>query len=74
MSNPKEELKVQETFYCLAPALTKFVCMYTQAKIPVNRFGEPDEIASIVELLITNAYLTNKVRCYLASLSRAFVS
>lgn len=48
--------------------------MRAQAKIPVNRFGEPDEIASIVELLVTNAYLTNKVCRYLASLSQAFVS
>jgi len=29
--------------------------------IPVGRLGVPDEIASIVEVLVTNAYMTNKV-------------
>ncbi|THH14503.1 hypothetical protein EW146_g5840 [Bondarzewia mesenterica] len=30
--------------------------------IPMGRFGQPEEIAAIVELLICNAYMTNKVR------------
>ncbi|KAI0052211.1 putative short-chain dehydrogenase/reductase [Auriscalpium vulgare] len=29
--------------------------------IPVGRFGQPEEIASIVELLVTNSYMTNKI-------------
>ncbi|KAJ3772600.1 NAD-binding protein [Lentinula raphanica] len=29
--------------------------------IPVGRLGIPNEIASIVELLVTNAYMTNKI-------------
>ncbi|KAF7416420.1 hypothetical protein PC9H_002686 [Pleurotus ostreatus] len=29
--------------------------------IPVNRFGVPEEVASCVEMLVTNAYMTNKV-------------
>ncbi|KAI5118777.1 hypothetical protein M0805_005658 [Coniferiporia weirii] len=32
-----------------------------RALIPVGRFGKPDEVASVVELLVTNAYLTNKI-------------
>jgi 3-oxoacyl-[acyl-carrier protein] reductase len=27
----------------------------------VGRFGQPEEIAQVVELLITNSYMTNKV-------------
>ncbi|TFK66067.1 NAD-binding protein [Pluteus cervinus] len=30
-------------------------------RIPVGRFGLPDEIASVVELLVCNAYMTNKI-------------
>ncbi|TFY77301.1 hypothetical protein EWM64_g6713 [Hericium alpestre] len=29
--------------------------------IPIGRFGHPEEIAQIVELLITNSYMTNKI-------------
>ncbi|TFK51559.1 NAD-binding protein [Heliocybe sulcata] len=29
--------------------------------IPVGRFGQPEEIASIVEMLVGNAYMTNKI-------------
>jgi NAD(P)-dependent dehydrogenase (short-subunit alcohol dehydrogenase family) len=29
--------------------------------IPVGRFGQPEEIAQVVELLITNSYMTDKV-------------
>jgi NAD(P)-dependent dehydrogenase (short-subunit alcohol dehydrogenase family) len=28
----------------------------------VGRFGQPEEIAQVVELLITNSYMTDKVR------------
>ncbi|KAF8966072.1 NAD-binding protein [Flammula alnicola] len=31
------------------------------AKIPIGRFGLPQEIAPIVEMLVTNAYMTNKI-------------
>jgi len=30
-------------------------------RIPVGRLGKPEEIAAVVELLVTNAYLTNKI-------------
>lgn len=33
-----------------------------KALIPVGRLGQPAEIAAIVEMLVTNAYMTNKVR------------
>ncbi|ETW76558.1 hypothetical protein HETIRDRAFT_389594, partial [Heterobasidion irregulare TC 32-1] len=29
--------------------------------IPMGRFGQPEEIAAVVELLVTNSYMTNKV-------------
>ncbi|KAF8804070.1 putative 3-oxoacyl-reductase FabG [Phlegmacium glaucopus] len=32
-----------------------------KARIPVGRFGLPFEIASIVEMLVTNEYMTNKI-------------
>lgn len=35
-----------------------------QSKIPIGRLGQPDEIAAIVALLATNAYMTNKVRLF----------
>jgi 3-oxoacyl-[acyl-carrier protein] reductase len=28
----------------------------------VGRFGQPEEVAQVVELLITNSYMTDKVR------------
>ena len=33
-----------------------------QSKIPIGRLGKPEEIASIVLMLVTNGYMTNKVR------------
>lgn len=30
-------------------------------RIPIGRFGLPHEVASVVELLVTNAYMTNKI-------------
>jgi hypothetical protein len=37
----------------------------------VGRFGQPEEVAQVVELLVTNSYMTDKVRglylCVLAS-------
>lgn len=32
-----------------------------RAKIPIGRLGKPDEIASIVFMLVQNGYMTNKV-------------
>ena len=32
-----------------------------QSKIPIGRLGKPEEIASIVLMLVTNGYMTNKV-------------
>ncbi|KAI0248521.1 hypothetical protein BJV78DRAFT_1131256, partial [Lactifluus subvellereus] len=29
--------------------------------VPVGRFGQPEEIAQVVELLVTNSYMTDKV-------------
>ncbi|EJD01003.1 NAD-binding protein [Fomitiporia mediterranea MF3/22] len=55
------------TCNAVAPALITETTMFAnpkeelRARIPVGRFGVPDEIASVIELLITNAYLTNKI-------------
>lgn len=54
------------TFNCVAPALIEDTTMLPKggdelkAKIPVGRLGKPDEIASMVQVFIENAYLTNK--------------
>ncbi|PPQ68125.1 hypothetical protein CVT24_002951 [Panaeolus cyanescens] len=32
-----------------------------KARLPVGRFGKPDEIASIVEMIVLNSYMTNKI-------------
>ncbi|KAI0713773.1 3-oxoacyl-reductase [Earliella scabrosa] len=34
---------------------------YYPSKIPIGRMGKPDEIASVVFMLATNAYMTNKI-------------
>ncbi|KAF5319409.1 hypothetical protein D9619_008631 [Psilocybe cf. subviscida] len=55
------------TSNAVAPALIIETTMMAKpsdelkAKIPVGRFGLPDEIASIVEMLVTNSYMTNKI-------------
>jgi len=55
------------TCNAVAPALIIETGMFSnptdemRAMIPVGRLGVPDEIASIVELLVTNAYMTNKI-------------
>jgi NAD(P)-dependent dehydrogenase (short-subunit alcohol dehydrogenase family) len=33
-----------------------------QALVPIGRVGEPEEIASVVEMLVKNEYMTNKAR------------
>ena len=36
----------------------------------MGRFGQPEEVAQVVELLVTNSYMTDKVRgLYLRSCS-----
>lgn len=35
--------------------------------MPVGRFGQPEEVAQVVELLVTNSYMTDKVRDFSVS-------
>ncbi|EMD34208.1 hypothetical protein CERSUDRAFT_117110 [Gelatoporia subvermispora B] len=55
------------TTNAVAPALIEDTAMLSnpseaiKSKIPIGRLGKPDEIASIVILLATNGYMTNKV-------------
>ncbi|OBZ75870.1 3-oxoacyl-[acyl-carrier-protein] reductase FabG [Grifola frondosa] len=55
------------TANAIAPALIEDTAMMSnpsdavRSKIPIGRLGKPDEIASIVLLLATNGYMTNKV-------------
>ncbi|KIK54769.1 hypothetical protein GYMLUDRAFT_48464 [Collybiopsis luxurians FD-317 M1] len=55
------------TCNAVAPALIADTAMMSnptdemRKMIPVGRLGVPDEIASVVELLVTNAYMTNKI-------------
>lgn len=55
------------TSNAVAPALIEDTGMIPESteelrsKIPIGRLGQPDEIAAIVALLATNAYMTNKI-------------
>ncbi|KAF9005080.1 NAD-binding protein [Cyathus striatus] len=55
------------TCNAVAPALIIETTMFAnpsdelKSRIPVGRFGVPDEIASVVEMLATNSYMTNKI-------------
>lgn len=55
------------TFNAVAPALIEDTTMLPggteelKGIIPVGRMGRPEEIASVVEVMITNAYVSNKV-------------
>ncbi|KAF7315666.1 NAD-binding protein [Mycena indigotica] len=55
------------TCNAVAPALIEDTTMMANVtdevrkSIPIGRMGKPDEVASIVESLITNGYLTNKI-------------
>ncbi|KAH9475175.1 L-rhamnose 1-dehydrogenase (NADP(+)) [Psilocybe cubensis] len=55
------------TCNAVAPALIIETSMFENPseqlkdKIPVGRFGLPHEIASVVEMLVSNAYMTNKI-------------
>ncbi|MCJ1304845.1 hypothetical protein MMC08_007658 [Hypocenomyce scalaris] len=55
------------TFNAVAPALIEDTLLLPEGsdelreKIPVGRLGKPDEIASVVQVMIENGYVTNKV-------------
>jgi len=55
------------TANAVAPALITNTGMmpgspeHLTSRIPIGRMGQPEEIASIVQLLATNAYMTNKI-------------
>jgi len=55
------------TCNAVAPALITNTEMFREPTtahlnlIPMGRFGQPEEIAAVVELLVTNAYMTNKI-------------
>ncbi|KAF9039130.1 NAD-binding protein [Panaeolus papilionaceus] len=55
------------TCNAVAPGLITETGMFSnpseelRARLPVGRFGRPDEIASIVEMLVLNSYMTNKI-------------
>ena len=51
----------------VAPALIEDTTMLPQgsdelrARVPVGRLGKPEEVASVVQLMVENGYVTNKV-------------
>ncbi|KAH9975000.1 putative short-chain dehydrogenase/reductase, partial [Lactifluus volemus] len=55
------------TCNAVAPALIANTVMFNNPTaahrdlVPVGRFGQPEEIAQVVELLVTNSYMTDKV-------------
>ncbi|TFK38451.1 NAD-binding protein [Crucibulum laeve] len=55
------------TCNAVAPALIIETGMFSNPspelvnRIPIGRFGLPNEIASVVEMLVTNAYMSNKI-------------
>ncbi|KAJ7471956.1 NAD-binding protein [Mycena latifolia] len=55
------------TCNAVAPALIEETTMMANPSdeirnmIPIGRLGKPDEVASVVEMLVTNEYLTNKI-------------
>lgn len=55
------------TFNAVAPALIEDTTMLPKggdelkAKIPVGRLGRPEEVASVVEVMVGNGYVSNKV-------------
>lgn len=55
------------TFNSVAPALIEDTTMLPaggddlKAKIPVGRLGRPEEVASVVQVMIENGYISNKV-------------
>ena len=55
------------TFNGVAPALIEDTTMLPQgsdelrARVPVGRLGKPEEVASVVQLMVENGYISNKV-------------
>jgi len=55
------------TCNAVAPALIANTVMFRDPTpahrdlIPVGRFGQPEEVAQVVELLVTNSYMTDKI-------------
>jgi len=55
------------TCNAVAPALIEDTTMFSNPSdeirntIPIGRLGKPHEVASVVEMLVTNDYLTNKI-------------
>ncbi|KAH8665262.1 putative 3-oxoacyl-reductase FabG [Tricladium varicosporioides] len=55
------------TFNAVAPALIEDTTMLPKggdelrAKIPVGRLGKPEEVASVIEVMVSNGYISNKV-------------
>jgi 3-oxoacyl-[acyl-carrier protein] reductase len=51
----------------VAPALIANTVMFSEPTVahrdlvPVGRFGQPEEVAQVVELLVTNSYMTDKI-------------
>ena len=46
---------------CGVLAFAFSLLMSCQDLVPVGRFGQPEEVAQVVELLVTNSYMTDKV-------------
>ena len=62
MANPSDEVRVSRLMKTvLEEKSSLIIVIITQAKIPIGRLGKPAEIASIVAMLATNGYMTNKV-------------
>ncbi|KAI0280468.1 putative short-chain dehydrogenase/reductase [Russula aff. rugulosa BPL654] len=55
------------TCNAVAPALIANTVMFKDPTpahrdlVPVGRFGQPEEVAQVVELLVTNSYMTDKI-------------
>lgn len=55
------------TCNAVAPALISNTVMFNNPTVahrdlvPVGRFGQPEEVAQVVELLVTNSYMTDKI-------------
>ncbi|KAH8987187.1 NAD-binding protein [Lactarius akahatsu] len=55
------------TCNAVAPALIANTVMFKNPTaahrdlVPVGRFGQPEEVAQVVELLVTNSYMTDKI-------------
>ncbi|KAI0300650.1 NAD-binding protein [Multifurca ochricompacta] len=63
----KQYSKKGITCNAVAPALIANTVMFNSPTaahrdlVPVGRFGQPEEVAQVVELLVTNSYMTDKI-------------